>query len=487
MQQTPLPGRVDALLVRRAARADDRRRPSTTRCSARAASGTRAGRPSTEHGPSRSTSGSSTRTAGSCSTPTRTARRRTTWPTSIPKVQELEDLWFEEAKKYDVLPLNDLGIFEFRALEYQIAVPASGQYTYYPGTTEVPEASAANTLNRVVQDPRRGRVRTATREGVIFAQGSRFGGHSLFVKDGKLIYVYNFLGIPPSRRSSDGAVAGHAHRRRRVHQGAHGRAPRVARTAEAVRRRPGRRRGRDPHDRVPLRAVRRGSVHRLRRRRRGQPASTRRSSRSPAAGSSRSSSTSPTTPTSTSRPTSPPRSPGVSATVAAEELLASWNDTPTRQGDRRLRGADHRRRPRLRAAEARIATFDNDGTLWCEKPLPIQLAFILQRLAAMATDRRCGSASRGRRRTSRTTPGSAASSQALRRRRQRREGADGRHAAGFAGMTVDEYVDGAECVRARRRSTRRWARALALRLPADGRAAALPGGQRLHDAHRVRR
>ena len=32
-----------------------------------------------------------------------------------------------------------------------------------------------------------------------------------------------------------------------------------------------------------------------------------------------------------------------------------------------------------------MATFDNDGTLWCEKPLPIQLAFILQRLAAMAT------------------------------------------------------------------------------------------------------
>jgi hypothetical protein len=32
---------------------------------------------------------------------------------------------------------------------------------------------------------------------VIFAQGSRFGGCSLFVKDGKLIYVDNFLGIPP--------------------------------------------------------------------------------------------------------------------------------------------------------------------------------------------------------------------------------------------------------------------------------------------------
>ncbi len=32
----------------------------------------------------------------------------------------------------------------------------------------------------------------------------------------------------------------------------------------------------------------------------------------------------------------------------------------------------------------RIATFDNDGTLWCEKPMPIQLDFILRRLVAMA-------------------------------------------------------------------------------------------------------
>src|SRR5690606_4649925 len=35
--------------------------------------------------------------------------------------------------------------------------------------------------------------------------------------------------------------------------------------------------------------------------------------------------------------------------------------------------------------EARIAVFDNDGTLWCEKPTPVELGFILERLAVMAT------------------------------------------------------------------------------------------------------
>ena len=34
--------------------------------------------------------------------------------------------------------------------------------------------------------------------------------------------------------------------------------------------------------------------------------------------------------------------------------------------------------------EARVAVFDNDGTLWCEKPMPVELGFILQRLSAMA-------------------------------------------------------------------------------------------------------
>ena len=34
--------------------------------------------------------------------------------------------------------------------------------------------------------------------------------------------------------------------------------------------------------------------------------------------------------------------------------------------------------------DERVAVFDNDGTLWCEKPMPIELGFVLKRLAAMA-------------------------------------------------------------------------------------------------------
>ena len=46
---------------------------------------------------------------------------------------------------------------------------------------------------------------TGDTQGIICSQGSRFGGYALFVKGGKLTFVYNFLGIPPEQRLSTAA------------------------------------------------------------------------------------------------------------------------------------------------------------------------------------------------------------------------------------------------------------------------------------------
>jgi arylsulfatase len=115
------------------------------------------------------------------------------------KVKELAALWLAEAQKNNVLPLIDLGLHAFHEMEFKAAAPASGRYVYYPGTTEIPEATAARTLG--VSFKALAEVEfTGESQGVIFAQGSRFGGYSLFVKGGKLTFVYNFLGIPPEQR-----------------------------------------------------------------------------------------------------------------------------------------------------------------------------------------------------------------------------------------------------------------------------------------------
>ena len=114
-------------------------------------------------------------------------------------LKALQELWFEEARKNNVLPLIDLGIVAFHAAEFHAAPLKSGRYTYYPGTTEVPEASSARTLGASFKALAEVDF-TASTEGVIFAQGSRFGGYSLFVKEGKLVFAYNFLGIPPEQQ-----------------------------------------------------------------------------------------------------------------------------------------------------------------------------------------------------------------------------------------------------------------------------------------------
>jgi phosphoserine phosphatase len=69
--------------------------------------------------------------------------------------------------------------------------------------------------------------------------------------------------------------------------------------------------------------------------------------------------------------------------AAHEELLAHWRDTATTA--RIVAFVDAVITDAAIAADERVAVFDNDGTLWTEKPMPIQLDFTIQRLAEMAT------------------------------------------------------------------------------------------------------
>ena len=61
-------------------------------------------------------------------------------------------------------------------------------------------------------------------------------------------------------------------------------------------------------------------------------------------------------------------------------MLAAWRDGPTREALIAFAETAAQTVP----PEERVAVFDNDGTLWCEKPMPVELGFILQRLAVMA-------------------------------------------------------------------------------------------------------
>jgi arylsulfatase len=116
------------------------------------------------------------------------------------KLQSLIKLWFEEAEKNLVLPLDDRTALEQLSLPRPTDEPPRERFIYYPGTSPVPEAVSANVRGRSYKILADVEIADPNCAGVIFASGSRFGGHTLFIKDKKLHYVYNFLGIPPEQQ-----------------------------------------------------------------------------------------------------------------------------------------------------------------------------------------------------------------------------------------------------------------------------------------------
>ncbi|SDS60749.1 arylsulfatase [Microterricola viridarii] len=114
------------------------------------------------------------------------------------KLQELISLWFAEAGANQAFPLDDRSALEIMLTPRPVLAGARERYVYFPGTADVPESQSVNLRNRsfsigALVDLSQGA------EGVLFAQGSRFGGHALYVKGGRLHYANNFVGIVEQR------------------------------------------------------------------------------------------------------------------------------------------------------------------------------------------------------------------------------------------------------------------------------------------------
>ncbi|HWM80463.1 MAG TPA: arylsulfatase [Pseudolabrys sp.] len=116
------------------------------------------------------------------------------------KLKALIKAWNEEAENNKVLPLDDRSAAELLGVERPSEEAPRERYIYYPGTSPVPEGVAANVRGRSYKILADVEITDAKCEGVIFAHGSRFGGHALYIKDMKLHYVYNFLGIKPEQK-----------------------------------------------------------------------------------------------------------------------------------------------------------------------------------------------------------------------------------------------------------------------------------------------
>jgi arylsulfatase A-like enzyme len=108
------------------------------------------------------------------------------------KLRQLVELWWAEAGKYNVLPLDDR-FAERQALRDEISKEKKS-YTFYPGTVRVPENSAPHFKNRSYSINAEVEIPKAGAEGPICAIGGIGSGWSLYIKDKKLVYCYNYLG-----------------------------------------------------------------------------------------------------------------------------------------------------------------------------------------------------------------------------------------------------------------------------------------------------
>jgi arylsulfatase A-like enzyme len=111
------------------------------------------------------------------------------------RLREMINLWFAEAGANGAFPLDDRSPLEILSTPRpQLASPRD-RYTYYPDVADVPEHQAVNIRNRSYSIGALVDIPAPGAQGVLFAHGSWFGGHALYIKDNRMHYAYNFVGM----------------------------------------------------------------------------------------------------------------------------------------------------------------------------------------------------------------------------------------------------------------------------------------------------
>jgi arylsulfatase len=128
------------------------------------------------------------------------------------KLAELQELFLEEARKYNVLPLDDRRVERLNA-------DTAGRPTLIRGTSQLlfagmgrlSESSLVNIKNKSHSVTAEIVVPESGASGVIVAQGGAFGGWSLYLHEGRPTYCYSFFGVQRFKVAADGPVPAGTH------------------------------------------------------------------------------------------------------------------------------------------------------------------------------------------------------------------------------------------------------------------------------------
>lgn len=112
------------------------------------------------------------------------------------KLHELQRLFLIEATKYNVIPIDDrVGPRINSDMAGRPTLIKGNSQLFFPGMGRLSENSVVNIKNKSFSVTAEVEVNGKPANGVIIAQGGRFGGWSVYAKDGNLKFTYNVLGI----------------------------------------------------------------------------------------------------------------------------------------------------------------------------------------------------------------------------------------------------------------------------------------------------
>jgi arylsulfatase len=128
------------------------------------------------------------------------------------KLEELKQLWLEEAKKYNVLPLDDRRAERLNAdLAGRPQLVRGNSQLLFGGMGRLSENSVVVTKNKSFALTAQIDVAESPANGVIIAQGGAFGGFSLYVADGRPAYCYNLFGLDVVKVYGDAPIPAGEH------------------------------------------------------------------------------------------------------------------------------------------------------------------------------------------------------------------------------------------------------------------------------------
>ncbi len=111
------------------------------------------------------------------------------------KLRELQDLFWAEAGKYNVLPLDNSKAERFDVSLRPSLTQGRTEFTYYPGMVRIPEGAAPDFKNKSYRITAEVDIPEGGAEGVLMTQGGRFNGLGLYLLQGKPVFSYNLVGV----------------------------------------------------------------------------------------------------------------------------------------------------------------------------------------------------------------------------------------------------------------------------------------------------